>query len=331
MSELRAILSEQLDRLLADHATPALLREVESGAWPAALWDAAEEQGLVLALVPEESGGVGLSWGDAAALWLVLGRHAAPLPLGEAMLAARFLAEAGIEVPPGPLSLALGDAPVPFGRHAPHAARLDGARVALHRPAVASPGANLGREPRDQLSFGAPVARGVLPEARAGLLGLALLRAALLAGAAGEALRLAVDWANTRTQFGRPIGRFQAVQQMLAALAGEVAAARVAVAAAARAADAHGLAGAAFEVACAKVVAGEAATEAAATAHQVFAAIGITEDHALHHLTRRLWSWRDEAGTERSWAAEIGRAAMGRGGPALWPDLTTRDPHGAAP
>jgi acyl-CoA dehydrogenase len=63
-------------------------------------------------------------------------------------------------------------------------------------------------------------------------------------------------------------------------------------------------------------------------AHQVFAAIGITEDHMLHHFTRRLWSWRDEAGSEARWAAEIGRAALARGGENLWADLTARDVTG---
>ncbi|MEI6162313.1 MAG: hypothetical protein WCP77_20975, partial [Roseococcus sp.] len=66
----------------------------------------------------------------------------------------------------------------------------------------------------------------------------------------------------------------------------------------------------------------------AATVHQVFAAIGITEDHELHHFTRRLWAWREEGGTERFWAAEIGRAALARGGANLWPDITARDAQG---
>jgi hypothetical protein len=58
------------------------------------------------------------------------------------------------------------------------------------------------------------------------------------------------------------------------------------------------------------------------------AAIGITEDHELHHFTRRLWAWRDEAGSAVTWAGEIGRAAMERGGARLWADLTARDVEG---
>lgn len=331
MSELRAILVEQVDRLVADGGGVALLRAVEAGEWPASLWAGLEEQGLNLALVPEESGGVGLSWGDAAALWQVLGRHGAPAPIAETMLAAALLAAAGIEVPEGPLGLA-GQGAVPFGRHAARLVLAKGTGVALHAPGAVSPGENIGREPRDGVLPGDRIARGELPNAlgpRAALLGLALIRAALIAGALERILALAVDWANTRKQFGRAIGKFQAVQQQLAAMAGEVAAVQVAVQQAARAADARGLAEAGFEIGCAKVVAGEAATMGAATVHQVFAAIGITEDHELHHFTRRLWAWREEGGTERFWAAEIGRDAMARGGASLWPDITARDAQGA--
>lgn len=331
MSELRGILVEQVDRLVADGGGVALLRTVEAGEWPATLWAGLEEQGLNLALVPEEAGGVGLSWGDAAALWQVLGRHGAPAPIAETMLAASLLAAAGIEVPEGPLGLTQGA--VPFGRHAARLVVLKGASIALHAPGDCVPAENIGREPRDAVTPGDRMARGELPNAfgpRAGLLGLALIRSALIAGALERILALAVDWANTRKQFGRAIGKFQAVQQQLAAMAGEVAAVNVAVSQAARAVDARGLAEAAFEIGCAKIVAGEAATMGAATVHQVFAAIGITEDHELHHFTRRLWSWREEGGTERFWAAEIGRAALARGGARLWPDITARDAQGAS-
>lgn len=330
MNELRSILVEQVDRLIGDSGGIALLREIEAGGWPAELWAGLEAQGLTLGLVPEEAGGVGLSWGDAVAVWQVLGRHGAPGPFAETMFCAALLASAGIEVPEGPLGLACGTAVVPYGRHVPRIVRLEGSTVALHEAGEPRLAGNIGQEPRDGMAPGPRIARALLPASfgpRAGLLGRALIRAAVIAGALERVLALTVDWANTRKQFGRAIGKFQAVQQQLAAMAGEVAAVSVAVSQAARAVDAHGLAGASFEIGCAKVIAGEAATLGAATAHQVFAAIGITEEHELHHFTRRLWSWREEGGTERFWAAEIGRAAIERGGERLWPDLTARDPQ----
>ncbi|MBY0336718.1 MAG: acyl-CoA dehydrogenase family protein [Acetobacteraceae bacterium] len=318
-------IAEQLDRLLAARVTPELLRAAEAGAFAADLWGELEAMGLPLALVPEGLGGAGLGFAEAAPLWLALGRHAAPVPLGEAMLGAGLLGAAGVAPPTGVLTVATSASAVPFGRDAAHVVL---GAVALHRHRLAAARTNLTREPRDAVDPGAALAEGTLPDRhgpRAIRFGLALLRAAQMAGAVEKALALAVDWANTRQQFGRPIGRFQAVQQQLAAMAGEVAAAGTAVTLAARAADARGLDGAAFEIACAKIVAGEAATLGAATAHQVFAAMGITEEHELHRLTRRLWAWRDEGGNEKSWAEEVGRDVLARGGAALWPDLTARD------
>ena len=106
---------------------------------------------------------------------------------------------------------------------------------------------------------------------------------------------------------------------------GEVAAAGVAVAHAGRAATRRGLAGAAFEIARAKVVAGEAAGTGRRHRPPGHAAIGFTEEHPLHLFTRRLWAWRDACGAERVWARRIGAAALARGGAALWPDITARD------
>jgi alkylation response protein AidB-like acyl-CoA dehydrogenase len=122
-----------------------------------------------------------------------------------------------------------------------------------------------------------------------------------------------VDYANTRVQFGRPIGRFQMIQNLLAVLAGEAAAADVAGAMASAAADG------ALDWACiaaAKVRSGEAAGTGASIAHQVMGAIGFTDEHVLHHWTQRLWSWRSEFGSERHWARRLGAMALERdGGP----------------
>lgn len=322
MDESTGILLEQVERLLAEKAGPALLRSIEGGEFPQALWAEVAALGLPLALVPEAAGGAGLGWDDAVAVWQALGRHAAPLPLAEGMLGARLLAEAGEEVVEGEVvSLALPGQRVPWGRFADIVAlpTAEGI-VALHTPGIPWDLAqNTAGEPRD-------TAEGLAPTADdAALLGGALMRSAQIAGALQAVLDSTVDYANTRKQFGRAIGGFQAVQQLLARAAGEVAAAGVAAAHAGRAASRRGLAGAAFEIASAKVVAGEAAGTVAAIAHQVFAAIGFTQEHHLHLYTRRLWSWRDEFGAERYWARRIGTAALQRGGAALWPDLTARE------
>lgn len=336
--DLRAILLEQVGCLLSDSVTPDLLRGLEKGAWPEGLWAEVEALGLTLALVPEAMGGAGLGWDDAVAVWQVLGRHAAPVPLAEGMAAAGILAAAGIAPPPsaGPLGLLVpGEPGLPWGRRAAHLVSATGDAVGLHEAGAVTEGrGTLARLPQDRVAPAAASATAAMPAALgpdAALLAGALIHAGLIAGALEAVLDMTVEYANTRKQFGRPIGGFQAVQQQLAQAAGEVAAAGVAAANAGRAAARRGLAGAAFEIASAKVVAGEAAGKVAAIAHQVHAAIGFTDDHALHLYTRRLWAWRDACGAERAWARRIGRMALARGGAQLWPDLTAREEAPAPP
>jgi acyl-CoA dehydrogenase len=49
--------------------------------------------------------------------------------------------------------------------------------------------------------------------------------------------------------------------------------------------------------------------------------MGFTQEHPLHRATRRLWSWRDEFGSDALWQERIGRAVCAGGGAALWPML----------
>ncbi|MGC1469826.1 MAG: acyl-CoA dehydrogenase family protein, partial [Sphingorhabdus sp.] len=83
----------------------------------------------------------------------------------------------------------------------------------------------------------------------------AFIRVAQAAGAMDAALAMSIDYVNTRQQFGKPLGKFQAVQQVLAIFATEAAAVNVAGAAAAAALDkAGGDADVAlFEIASAKL------------------------------------------------------------------------------
>jgi acyl-CoA dehydrogenase len=120
-------------------------------------------------------------------------------------------------------------------------------------------------------------------------------------------------------QFGRPIGKFQAVQHMLALLAGHAAAAG---AAADAAIDAGAIRPSEFAVAVAKARIGEAAGKGAEIAHQIHAAMGYTREHNLHFVSRRLWAWRDEFGNETHWQMRLGRLVARQGADALWPMLT---------
>jgi acyl-CoA dehydrogenase len=144
------------------------------------------------------------------------------------------------------------------------------------------------------------------------------MRSLAIAGALETLLAMCVDYAQTRVQFGRPIGKFQAIQQNLAILAGQAVAAGAAADIAAEAFT-RGLPLA--EIAAAKIRAGEAATIAAGIAHQIHGAIGFTQEHSLHFFTKRLWSWRDEFGNEAEWGLALGRLAASAGADRLWPDI----------
>jgi acyl-CoA dehydrogenase len=218
---------------------------------------------------------------------------------------------------------------VPWGRNALALMIATGTAVALLAPVgqAISRGDNLAGEPRDDITLDHALDAKSVSDAHAGVdaaivyrLG-ALLRAAQIAGALEEALQLAVTYANDRVQFGRPIGKFQAIQQQLAQAAEQSAATSVAVAAAVAGAIAGDLA---FVAPAAKLRAGEAAGKLADVVHQVHGAIGFTHEHRLHHLTRRLWSWRDEFGTESFWALELGRMVAMQGADGIWPFLAQR-------
>ena len=309
MSDIGTMLADTAERLFAAHAG-AFTRDE----WPAAAWAAIEESGLPLALVPEEAGGFGLPVIEALALIRQTGRHALPLPLAETIVANAALAAAGLPLANGPAALATNDR-VAWGRNATtFVGERDGR---LHRitEAATTPGTNLAGMPRDAVTLG----EGQSAEASGpSLVELgALARALQMAGALERVLELSVEHVSTRVQFGRPLAKFQAIQQELAKLAGEVAAAS---AAADQAADVYAEGGyLAFAVAVARTRIGEAAGKANAIAHQLHGAIGYTREHALHRFTTALWAWRDEFGTQRHWTLTIGKRAIAAGRDGYWP------------
>jgi acyl-CoA dehydrogenase len=130
-----------------------------------------------------------------------------------------------------------------------------------------------------------------------------------------------VQYAGERQQFGRPLAKFQAIQMELAEMAGEVTAVTAIVDAAVQCLE-RGSPELPLLTAAAKVRAGAAVEVVARLAHQVHGAIGFTQEYRLHHLTRRCWSWRDEAGNEATWARLLGAGVLAGGGDGLWGTLT---------
>ncbi|HQD14049.1 MAG TPA: acyl-CoA dehydrogenase family protein [Ottowia sp.] len=135
----------------------------------------------------------------------------------------------------------------------------------------------------------------------------AVVWAAQIVGALERVLELSVAFANQREQFGRPIGKFQAVQHQLAVMAEHVAAARIAAQIGCQGA---GPLPDALQAAVAKARTSEAAALVAPMAHAVHGAIGVTAEFDLQLYTRRLHQWRGEYGSELAWQRALGRAVL---------------------
>ena len=148
-----------------------------------------------------------------------------------------------------------------------------------------------------------------------------LVRALQCAGALERVLELTVTHVSERVQFGRPLAKFQAIQQELAKLAGEVAAASAAADLAAETFLADP-ADAGLAIAVARVRIGEAVGRANGIAHQLHGAIGFTAEHRLHLFTTSLWAWRDEFGGAAHWAMSLGNRALAAGKDGFWPMVT---------
>jgi acyl-CoA dehydrogenase len=351
VTESDTMVAETAARIFADLADPQTINRARDDRWKDVLWRALAEAGLTLAWVPEQFGGAGASMADGFAILGVAGRYALPVPLAETLAAGWLLARAQLKAPAGAMTvaparprdrialnadgtlsgLARG---IPFAKDCEHIAVIadggKGATIALVKTADCRIGdeQNLAGESCASVRFEASKAVRSAP-ASAGsdvaalmLLG-AIVRSVQAAGALETLLSLSVAYANERVAFERRIGKFQAVQQNLARLAGETAAA---LAAAGSAADtiAHSQAfddTVLLEAASAKVRTGEAAAAGSAVAHQVHGAIGFTNEHVLHRFTLRLLAWRDDFGSESHWAAALGELVARRGAHQFWPML----------
>ena len=322
--------------------------------WDDGLWAALASSGLTGVGLPESAGGSGGEPADAVAVVRTLAAGAAAVPVAEQLLVAGpALLAADLDLPPveSPLTFAVapgvtaaasddGDGPgrftltgtatdVAWAGVARHAALLTSGPVGPVLALVdladeAGGGGNLAGEPRGTVVLDGTAASGALltPVQADGLRArFALARAVQLAAALEQVLAWTVQYAGEREQFGRPLSRFQAIQMELAEMAGEVTAVTALTDAAVHALE-RGSADLVLAAAAAKVRAGAAVEVVARLAHQVHGAIGFTQEHRLHHLTRRLWSWRDEAGSELTWAPVLAAGLLARGPDGLWPALT---------
>jgi acyl-CoA dehydrogenase len=333
-------LVEMLGDLFSDYRTRRAVAH-ENVELDADLWAQLDGLGLTRLTGAEDRGGSGASWVEASVLLGAAAGASAPLPLAEHDLLAGWL----LEVADLPASAAVTTVcqpdrtgvatAVPWARSVASIVALwkspDGWRV-CDVPAARvslSEARNLAGEPCDtvhldvaDLGTGVLVGDGVAAQYR---LRGALARCAQVVGAMERVVDVVRGHVNERKQFGRPIGRFQAVQALVADLASEAALARAASDAAVARVVAAGWTDSTvpFLVGVAKSCVGHAASVVVRNAHQAVGAIGATLEHELPSLTKPILVWRSDFGSVTEWDSMVTELAIAAGRDGLWSFLTS--------
>jgi alkylation response protein AidB-like acyl-CoA dehydrogenase len=281
-TEQRAF-ADSLDAMLTAADTPSVVRSWSRGehASGRALWRRIAEAGVFALAVPEAYEGLGPRPVELAVAFVELGRHAVPGPVVETVMAAALLTEPGLAKRQLP-ALASGEAmatAAPAGSYALDGdvatTRLtwdgDGLRMAPgHGPVRAS------LDPARRLTPLLPGGELLTPDPPV-TQALTWARLATAAQALGVGLALldrTVAYVRQRTQFGVPVGSFQAVKHQLAD-------AKIALEFARPLLFGAALTMTESDVAAAKVTACEAAYATARTALQLHGAIGYTAEYDL--------------------------------------------------
>jgi alkylation response protein AidB-like acyl-CoA dehydrogenase len=289
-------------RALAD-AYP--ISRLAHGATPASFtaqdWTTAGEMGWLSLGLPEEAGGAGYDLTDAVLLLRLFGRHLLTPCLGATIVAARLAYAAGESERVAALAEGRAFAAFALRRSGDPAGgdlRLLDAEGAEAFVLLDAEGARLldraavtGLEPVAAMDTTTPLFRGQLTpgaaaaDAAAGLWARTLI-AAELSGLAQAAVEQAVAYAKVREQFGKPIGSFQAVAHACAdsAMRAEAAVAQTNFAAI-RVRDGAG--DAAFQVAAALLVAGDAAFRNATSNIQTHGGMGYSSESDAHLYLKR--------------------------------------------
>lgn len=300
-----------------------------------ALWRRLDELGLVRMTGTEQTGGSGAGWYEAAELLAAAVRNGVRIPLAEHDLLACWLLDANkLSCDAAARTVCRLNADGVATR-VPWAASADKVVVVwesagdFHVADVAAeklritPGANMIGEPRDTVVADVTMLQGVVVDGE--LLGQLRLKSALVrsiqvCAAFDRILELCIEHVTSRVQFGRPLVRFQAVQNLLSDVAAEAALARAATEAALTAAVASEWSAPHldFLVAAARSCTGHAASVVVRDAHQIHGAIGTTREHRLHEFTRAALAWRSEFGSVQYWDDQVLSAALQAGRRGLW-------------
>lgn len=300
-TEDQLTLAEGVRDFLEGTYSPEVLRRLdEEGNRDPAIWRGLSAMGLPGLLVSVEQGGLGMGLLDAALIARECGRVALAEPLVDtAFIGVPWMQHRGETG--GLDEVATGDrkiAPV----HTINGWVADGDGAA--RDSI-DPMRNLTALPADADD------RAQDDEH---LLDLgALMSAAQLIGLSEAMLDQAVDYAKIRTQFGQPIGAFQAVKHQLANGRVKTEFAAPAVWRAAQAMDDKHPHASTF-VSHAKIAAADAAWAISETAIQVHGAMGYTYEVDLHFWMKRSWALAGAWGDRAFHLKRVGDAVIGRPG-----------------
>lgn len=323
------LIRDSLERILQDAPLEAIDHAGGTGQQAEQLWSSLEESGYALMAVPEDDGGLGASLADCLPLAFLCGQYALPTALVDTICARAICAVAGLSPSTNRLGMALADRGQVYLAHGEQVGEAllvtagkcslikigDGTLTPLER---SEDGASLLAIGKAETITEVPAPQW-LTQQNYRALGAAF-RAAQMAGCMRKVLEITLEYTNNREQFGRPLSKFQAVQQLLSDMACETAAAAAAVELIGDAlrSDPHLEGGAISEIAAAKMRCGSAAEIVAANAHQAHGAMGFTWEYSLGRYTRRLWQWQDEFGSQKEWAATLGEHLLVGNDQTLW-------------
>ena len=290
LTEEQLALQRAFASFFATEATPERVRAAEPLGFDGLLWSRVQELG-----VPSMGLAAGLV--DLAVVAETAGRHLAPVPVVESLVATRLLGTADGTL--ATISLRPAGRLVPAGAVADAVVALDGEELVVVRsPPPRTAPANLGSAPVADRDLGAGertvLVRGEEAHERfeRALDEWRVLTAAALVGLAQGALDVGVAYVKERRQFGVPIGSFQAVQHRLGDAATAVDGGRLLAYEAARSAEPV-LASMAY------VFAAEAAQEAAAASLHVHGGYGFMLEYDIQLFFRRAKAWSLAAGDPR--------------------------------
>lgn len=323
LDEEQRLIAASADKLFADQFPSATLRAfLNERRVSNATRKALGASGLLGICAPAEAGGSGLDVEDALALLVASGRHAAPWPVAESIVAAALLAathriQATAVMNAAAIAAFLSDAALDVkhdgqgwqisGRFdivpwAPIAdllifdATLDGQRRAV---VIDAARAGVVREARKGIDPLCPTARvrfDAVAISRSDFVGptdprwtrlRTVLACAEMLGAAQTALALSIDYMKVRKQFGQEIGRFQALKHIAANDALHIESLKLATEYAAWAHDTQAE-DADMALSIAKQYGSIHARGVAEDAIQCHGGIGFTWDYDLHFYLRRI-------------------------------------------